>query len=178
MQTLLFKRTLNTNRLLTIIKRFDKGKHFHLQARSLKLKWLNSSDRLKLLPILSSQLTVKYKQLFLVYDKFQSILTEKWQSFDLFSKNSPKNNQNTNNNQKENETPPPPPLPPPQKQIITLLISIASFYLAYSLLRDFERLREQNQNQHQKQNEATGVVPDGSIKINISQKAGNTFGNY
>jgi hypothetical protein len=176
MQTLLFKRTLNANRLLTILKRFDKGKHFHLQARSLKLKWLNSSDRLKLLPILSSQLSFKYKQLFLVYDKVQSILTEKWRSFDLFSKSSPKNNQNTNKNQNENGTPPP--LPPPQRQIINLLISIASFYLAYSLLRDFERLREQNQNQHQKQNEATGVVPDGSIKINISQKAGNTFGNY
>jgi hypothetical protein len=183
MQSIIFKQSLKINRLLLITKLLTKNKNLHLQVRPIKAELIKFSNKQKILPILFTQLTTKYNQLILIFNKLHSILAEKFKSFDLFSSSSTTNNTNSNKSQEQNETPQQP--PNPKKLIVNLLISIATFYLILSVLRDFERMKGQSKNPNESMQ---GVVMNGvsgennsnnpsEIKVNISQKSGNTYGN-
>ena len=183
MQSIIFKQPLRINRLLLITNFLAKNRNLHLRVRPVKAELIKFSNRQTILPILFTQLTTKYNQLILIFDKLHSILAEKCKSFDLFSSSSTTNNTNSNQSQDQNETPQQP--PNQRKLIVNLLISIATFYLILSFLRDFERIKEQRKNPNEP---LQGVVMNGAsgenssnnpseIKVNISQKSGNTYGN-
>ena len=179
MQSTLFIKQSNNLKTLVKLKVFLRSNGLTKFPQSSPLKILSFSNEKIIWPILTTQSSGAFISLF---NKLQTFISEKFKSLGWFSKTSTNSqNQNSNNDNKSSSNADNSKRPPPNP-VFNMLMYVLSFYLAYSIFKDFERMTTKNRQGVVQEGTSGGNAPNNTINtpdgitISISPKIGNTYG--